>query len=135
MLPLLEPAPGNMHAEWTGEPYFRAYGVIERNISMQQKLPLENTGKWIFDLQQDQTLQFRIASEQGTDAPVLIEGHDISVLLDYLYSHRELIYEATHDQEQRRLEAIEARQARLRRPRVEPVLYFDDGVQRVRADL
>ena len=80
-------------------------------------------------------MQFRIASEQGTDAPVLIEGHDISVLLDYLYSHRELIYEATHDQERRRLEAIEARQARLRRPRVEPVLYFDDGVQRVRADL
>ena len=102
---------------------------------MQQKLPPENTGKWVFDLQQDQTLQFRIASEQGTDAPVLIEGHDISVLLDYLYSHRELIYEATHDQERRRLEAIEARQVRLRRPRVEPVLYFDDGVQRVRADL
>jgi hypothetical protein len=117
----------------------KANCVIERNISMNKKLPLKNTGTWIFDLQQERTLQFRITSEQGTDGHILIEGHDISVLLDYLYDHREFIYEATHDQARQRLEAADTHDSRVVRQlverRVEPTLYFDDGTQRTRADL
>jgi hypothetical protein len=103
---------------------------------MEKRLPIQNTGKWIFHLQQEQTLQFRIASEQGASSDVLIEGHEISALLDYLYDHREAIYEATHDQQTRDLEAQEVRKTGLasksERQRVEPVRYFDDGVRRVR---
>ena len=69
----------------------------------------------------------------------MTEGHDISTLLDYLYDHRELIYEATHDQEMHRLEAMEALAdpiaTQLEQRRVEPILYLDDGKQRTRANI
>ena len=103
---------------------------------MADGLPVQNTGKWMFHLQLAQTLQFRITSEQEANGHILIEGHDISTLLDYLYDNRELIYEATHDQETRRLEAMETFDGpiatRLKRQRVEPILYVDDGIQRIR---
>lgn len=95
-------------------------------------LPIQKTGSWTFHLQQEQTLQLHITTEQGISEALHIEGHDISVLLDYLYDHREFIYEATHDQERRRLEALEARNQREEQP-VKPILYFDDGKQRTRA--
>ena len=99
---------------------------------------VRNTRGWTFDLQQAHTLQFRISSEQGATEHILIEGHDISTLLDYLYDHRELIYDATHDEETSRLEEIEAEVvptlAGPKQQRVEPILYFfDDGIERTRA--
>jgi hypothetical protein len=104
---------------------------------MENERVAERTGKWIFQLQQEQGLQFRIASEQEENSHILIEGHEISELLDYLYERRELIYEATHDQETRRREAKAAREASaingLKKRRVEPTLYLDDGIQRTRA--
>ena len=99
---------------------------------------VRGSGGLTFDLQLAHTLQFHITSEQGASGHILIEGHDISTLLDYLYDHRELIYDATHDQEMLRLEAMEVEdvptfaQPELRR--VEPILYFDDGIERTRAN-
>ncbi len=105
---------------------------------MADGLPVQSTGRWTFHLQLAQTLQFRISSEQGANGHIIVEGHDISTLLDYLYDHRELIYDATHDQEMRRLEAMEAFDgpiaARLGTRRVEPILYFDDGIERTRVN-
>jgi hypothetical protein len=115
--------------------------MIERKIPMAEGPSVRNTGGWTFDLQlahTSQTLQFRITSEQGTSGHILIEGHDISTLLDYLYDHREMIYDATHDQEMRRLEAMEAGDvptvAGPKQRRVEPILYFYDGRERTRAN-
>jgi hypothetical protein len=100
-------------------------------------LPIQRTGSWTFRLQSGQTLQLHITTEQGMSDAFHIDGHDISVLLDYLYDHREFIYEATHDQARRRLEALEARNRLLASQRegqpVKPILYFDDGKQRIRA--
>jgi hypothetical protein len=108
-------------------------------IPMADGLPVQNTGRWTFHLQLAQTLEFRIASEQGTSGHIVIEGHDISTLLDYLYDHRELIYDATHDQETRHLEAMEAVDGLTAVPRteqqVEAILYFDDGRERIRANI
>jgi hypothetical protein len=105
---------------------------------MEKSFPIQQSGKWIFHLQHDNTLQFHIASEQEGASPLLIEGHEISVLLDYLYSHRELIYEATHDQELRKIEALEAQRESVTHTSVahhiELTHYFDDGERRVRAD-
>ncbi len=102
---------------------------------MNQKPQAQRTEKWLFRLQQEQTLQFHIASEQGT---VLIEGHEISILLDYLYTHRDLIYDATHDQELRALESqnalAELTGERLQEALVEPVRYVDNGIQRTRTN-
>jgi len=104
---------------------------------MADGLPVQRTERWTFHLQLEQTLQLHITSEQGARGPIRIEGHDISLLLDYLYDHRDFIYEATHDQELRRLEALEACNSslgpQLERQPVEPILYFDDGIQRTRA--
>lgn len=104
---------------------------------MKNRQLVEQTGKWLFQLQQEHTLQFRIASEQGAGSHILLEGHDISALLDYLYDHRELIYEATHDQEMRHKEAMAAGEDPTAdgpaKRRVEPTRYFDDGVRRTRA--
>ncbi len=101
--------------------------------------PVQGTGRWTFHLQHAQTLQFRIDSEQGMSDHIVIEGHDISALLDYLYDHRELIYDATHDQETRRREAMEALNSSLsagqERDRIERFLYFDDGTQRTRTSI
>jgi hypothetical protein len=106
---------------------------------MEKRLPIQQTEKWLFHLQQEHTLQLRLASEQGADNSVLIEGHDISVLLDYLYDHREMIYEATHDQERRDLEAKAAFDGslahELEKQPVEPARYFDDGIRRTRAGI
>ena len=103
---------------------------------MADGLPVQSTGRWTFHLQQAQTLQFRITPEQGASGQIIIEGHDISTLLDYLYDNRELIYEATHDQETRRLEAKEAFDGsivvQLEKRRVERFLYVDDGIERIR---
>ena len=100
-------------------------------------LPIQRTGGWTFRLQQGQTLQLHITTDQGMSEALHIDGHDISVLLDYLYDHREFIYEATHDQERRHLEALEARirslASRQGEQPVQPILYFDDGKQRIRA--
>jgi hypothetical protein len=99
----------------------------------------QSIGKWTFQLQRAQTLQFHIRSEQETGEPIVIEGHDISLLLDYLYNHRELIYEATHDQETRRLEAVEWRDGKdaiTREERqVERVFYIDNGGGRTRISI
>jgi hypothetical protein len=104
---------------------------------MADRLSVHSAGRWTFHLQLAQTLQFHISSEQS--GQILIEGHDISTLLDYLYDHRELIYDATHDQETLRLEAMEAFAApiasRLEQRRVEPILYLDGGVERTRANI
>ena len=106
---------------------------------MEKIFSVQQAGKWIFHLQHDNTLQFHISSEQEANGPLLIEGHEISVLLDYLYSHRELIYEATHDQELRQLEALEAQNEHVAHPtgehHIELAHYFDDGERRVRADI
>jgi hypothetical protein len=105
---------------------------------MADGLPVQNIGRWTFHLQLAQTLQFRIASEGASDH-IVIEGHDISTLLDYLYDHRELIYDATHDQETRHLEAMEVFDAPSAAPpeerRSERILYFDDGRERIRANI
>lgn len=102
---------------------------------MTDRLPVQNIGKWTVHLQKAQTLQFHISSEQEASTPLVIEGHDISLLLDYLYEYRELIYEATHDQERRRLEALEGHNGRVASPmrdrQVERVFYVDDGSGRI----
>jgi len=112
--------------------------LIERKIPMADGRSVRSTGGWTFDLQLVHTLQFRITSEQGASGHILIEGHDISTLLDYLYDHRELIYDATHDQETLRLEALEVEDvptaARPKQRRVEAILYFDDGIERTKAN-
>jgi hypothetical protein len=104
---------------------------------MADGLPVQSTGRWTFHLQLARALQFHIISEQS--GQILIEGHDISTLLDYLYDNRELIYDATHDPEMRRLEAMEAFSdpiaTQLEQRRVEPILYLDDGKQRTRANI
>ena len=73
---------------------------------------------------------------QEANEHIIIEGHDISTLLDYLYDNRELIYDATHDPEMRLLEAREASNAAtdagLKRWKVERIFYIDDGVKRTR---
>jgi len=110
----------------------------ERKIPMADGRSVRSTGGWTFDLQLVHTLQFRITSQQGASGHILIEGHDISTLLDYLYDHRELIYDATHDQETLRLEALEVEDvptaARPKQRRVEAILYFDDGIERTMAN-
>ena len=102
-------------------------------------LPVLSTGRWTFHLRLAQTLQFRITSGQGASGHIIIEGHDISTLLDYLYDHRELIYEATHDPETLRLEAMEAFDGSIADSpagrRVEPIRYVDDGKERKRANI
>lgn len=102
-------------------------------------VPVRTTGRWTYDLQLAQTLQFRITSDQGAGDQIIIEGHDISTLLDYLYDNRELIYNATHDQEMRRLEAMQefdgSIAVQIEERRIERILYFDDGVQRTRSNL
>jgi len=75
---------------------------------MTDGLPVQSTGKLAFHLQPGQSLQLHITSTQETSEQIIIEGHDISALLDYLYDNRELVYDATHDQEMRLLEAREA---------------------------
>jgi hypothetical protein len=104
---------------------------------MADGLAVQSTGRWTFHLQLAQTLQFHIGSEQS--GQILIEGHDISTLLDYLYENREQIYEATHDEEMHRLEAMEALAdpvaTQLGQRRIEPILYLDDGKQRTRANI
>jgi len=106
---------------------------------MADGLPVQKNGKWAFHLQLAQTLQFHITSEQEASAHIMIEGHDISELLDYLYDNRELIYDATHDQETRRLEAMETFDGSLAAApaerQVERILYLDDGIERIRADI
>jgi hypothetical protein len=113
--------------------------IMERKIPMADGLPVQSTGRWTFHLQLAQTLQFRISSEQGANGHIIVEGHDISTLLDYLYDHRELIYDATHDQETRRLEAMETLDDPIASPpaqrRVERILYFDDGIERKKANI
>jgi len=103
---------------------------------MANRLPIQRTGRWTFHLQLAQSLQFHIGSEQDADTNIVIDGHDISALLYYLYENRELIYEATHDQEARRLEATEARTARhtprLEERQIERIFYIDDGEGRTR---
>jgi hypothetical protein len=102
---------------------------------MTQGLPVRMTGKWTFHLHKTDPLQFRITSEQDTNAQLIVEGHDISTLLDYLYEHRELIYSTTHDQETLRREASEHAPVHRRESRrVRPVRYFYDGEERIRAD-
>src|SRR5947209_20248842 len=102
-------------------------------------LPIQRTGSWTFRLQSGQTLQLHITTEQGMSDAFHMDGHDISVLLDYLYDHREFIYDATHDQETLRLEALEERSSLLASQRegqpVKPILYFASGRQSIRAQL
>ena len=102
---------------------------------MTQESTAHTTGRWTFDLHMAQSLQLRIISEQDADAKLIIEGHDISTLLDYLYEQRQHIYDATHDQETRLREAAE-RPTTLRQKaqQVEPIRYFYDGEVRIRAD-
>lgn len=108
---------------------------------MEKQQPAQNTGKWLFHLQQEQTLRFSIVSDQEAGHQILIEGHEISALLDYLYDHRDMIYDATHDQELSSLEASEAHShhervaaARPQTRSVQPIRYLDDGIQRTRAN-
>jgi hypothetical protein len=102
---------------------------------MADELPVQKSGKWTLHLQPGQNLQLHITLEQGTSGQVIIEGHDISVLLDYLYDNRELIYEATHDQELRRLEALDAPFAvEVGERQIERYYYFDDGMERIKSD-
>jgi hypothetical protein len=129
---------GDMCNEHSKQP-LNVCHIIERKIPMADGLPVRSTGRWTFHLQVAQTLQFRISSEQGASGHIIIEGHDISTLLDFLYDHRELIFDATHDQETRRLEAMEAFDGPTAAPaaerRVERILYFDDGIERTRANI
>lgn len=102
---------------------------------MNHELPIQMTGKWTFHLNTTQPVQLRITSEQDADAQLVIEGHDISILLDYLYEQRERIYTATHDQETLLREAAERLSIHRReRPRVRPIRYFYDGERRIRED-
>jgi hypothetical protein len=103
---------------------------------MADELPVQNSGKWTFNLQQAQNLQFRIAPEQGTSDQVIIEGHDISALLDFLYDNRELIYEATHDEALRHMEALHhSGGGNVEARRIERFFYIDDGMQRIQGGL
>jgi hypothetical protein len=94
------------------------------------RFPVLETDKWTFHLHLTDTLEFHITpSESGEGDHVRVDGHDISLLLDYLYDHREIIYEATHDEARRRTEALEALEALSRtqqRGRIEPIRYVDD---------
>jgi hypothetical protein len=103
---------------------------------MTDGLPVQSTEKLAFHLQLAQSLQLHITSKQETSEHIIIEGHDISTLLDYLYDNRELVYDATHDQEMRLLEAREASHepidAGLKTWEVERIFYVDDGVKRTR---
>jgi hypothetical protein len=99
---------------------------------MFDKLPAQSTEKWTFHLQFAQNLQLHITTEQGVSGHVIIDGHDISDLLDYLYDNRELIYEATHDQERRLMEDGEAYGGAVAGRSGNRVLYIDDGIQRIR---
>jgi hypothetical protein len=103
---------------------------------MTQERPVHTTGRWNFHLHMEQPLQLRISSEQNAETQLTIEGHDISMLLDYLYEQREYIYEATHDRETRQHEASEHTSSILRRAtqRVKPTRYFYDGEVRIVAD-
>ena len=95
------------------------------------KLPTQSTGKCTFHLQLSQTLQFHISSEEeGMNGHVIIDGHDISALLDYLYDNRDLIYDATHDEETRLTEAGEAHGGKAVERGGRRILYIDDGIQR-----
>lgn len=94
------------------------------------KLPAQDTGKWTFHLQFAQTLQFHITSEEGVSGHIIIDGHDISALLDYLYDNRELIYDATHDEETRLMEEGEAHDGKAVERSGKRILYIDDGIQR-----
>ena len=98
---------------------------------MFDKLPAQSTGKWTFHLQFTQNLQLHITPEQGVSGHVIIDGHDISDLLDYLYDNSELIYEATHDQERRLMEDREAHDGAVAGRSGERVFYIDDGIQRI----
>ncbi len=104
---------------------------------MTDKLSEQNAGRWTFHLQPAQSLQFHIASEQDANDHIIIEGHDISSLLDYLYDNRELIYNLTHDQERRHVEAREELNnpttASSKERQIERFFYVDDGTQRIRA--
>jgi hypothetical protein len=100
---------------------------------MAQERSIPQSGKWTFHLQNEQPLQFLITPEHEAGDQVVIEGHDISMLLDYLYENRELIYEATHDPELRRLEEQDARlTVQLEERRLERIFFFDDGTERTR---
>jgi len=105
--------------------------MVERKMAMTDGLPVQSTEKLKFRLQLGQSLQLHITSTQETSEHIIIEGHDISTLLDYLYDNRELIYDATHDQELRRLEAREGldnpTDAGVKRWEVERIFYADDG--------
>jgi hypothetical protein len=104
---------------------------------MEQRQPIEHTGAWVFHLQQENTLQFHIAAGQGEREPLLIEGHDISLLLDYLYHHRDLIYEATHDQALLQMEAEQAQEAASAALESSHIIlhrYLDDGTGRMSFD-
>ncbi|GHO99125.1 hypothetical protein KSF_091730 [Reticulibacter mediterranei] len=103
---------------------------------MTQERPVHTTGRWNFHLHMEQPLQLRISSEQDTEMQLTIEGHDISMLLDYLYEQRDSIYEATHDRDMRQREATEHASSILRRgtQRVKPTRYLYDGEVRILAD-
>jgi len=94
------------------------------------KLPAQNTGKWTFHLQFAQTLQFHITSEEGMILHIMNTAYDISTLLDYLYDNRELIYDTTHDDETRLMEAGEAHNGKAVERGGRRILYIDDGMQR-----
>lgn len=98
---------------------------------MLDKLPAQSIGKWTFHLEFAQSLQLRVASEHGVSGDLIIDGHDISDLLDYLYDNRELIYEETHDQERRLMEDREAYEGAVAGRIGERILYIDDGIQRI----
>lgn len=106
---------------------------------MADELPVRSTGKWTFHLQLAQNLQFRVTSDQAASDYITIEGHDISTLLDYLYDNRDLIYNATHDQERSRLEAMEelntSNATRLEKRRIERFQYDDDGRERTKISI
>ena len=106
---------------------------------MADRLPVQSIGKWTFHLEQAQSLQLHITAQQEDSASLVIEGHDISSLLDYLFNNRDAIYEATHDQETRRIEAKEAHKGRVaigvQERQVERIFYLDEGAGRTRANI
>ena len=97
---------------------------------MLNEFPAHSTGNWTFHLQLSQTLQFHITSSEVVNGHIIIDGHDISALLDYLYDNRELIYDATHDQEMRLMEEKEAHNGKAVERSRERIFYIDDGKQR-----
>jgi hypothetical protein len=102
---------------------------------MTNELPVLRSGDLTFHLQLAQNLQLHITHEPATGGRLLIEGHDISALLDFLYDNREFIYEATHDRELRCLEALNAPLAvGVEERRIERFFYLDDGRERVSFD-